>query len=363
MPSTRRRIDPPKPHRRATLWIGTLSLTLAACGDSGLPIADGSQPTATEPPATVAPTLPVAFEESAARAGLDFHMSFLSGEQGANFKINLYDHGCGVVVGDVDGDGHDDLYFCNQLGPNALFRNRGDGTFEDVMYRAGPIALADRICVAGLFGDYDNDGDQDLFVTSTRGGNALFRNRGDGTFEDVTEKAGVGLVAHSQSATFFDYDQDGDLDLFVTNTAEWTLAARSDEGPYYEGKAELFELVDSPGEPNVLYRNDGDSKFVDVTDELGLGGTSWGGDMAALDIDDDGDQDLIVSNMFGAGNVYRNDGGRSFVDVRREAFGPMSWGTIGIRICDADNDGRLDLAFADMHSDMWTPFDCPSYIV
>jgi hypothetical protein len=127
-----------------------------------------------------------------------------------------------VAVGDFDGDGHDDLYFCNQLGKNALYRNRGDGTFEDVTTKAG-VALGDRVCVAATFADYDNDGHQDLFVTSTYGGNVLFHNRGDGTFEDVTAKAGLSHVGHSQTAAFFDYDNDGYLDLFVTNSAKWTL--------------------------------------------------------------------------------------------------------------------------------------------
>src|SRR3954465_1254269 len=104
-------------------------------------------------------------------------MDFLPGEQGANFKINLYASTRGVAVGDFDGDGHDDVYFCNQLGPNALYRNKGDGTFEDVTERAG-VALGDRVCCAATFADYDNDGHQDLFVTSTRGGNVLFKNLG-----------------------------------------------------------------------------------------------------------------------------------------------------------------------------------------
>jgi hypothetical protein len=159
------------------------------------------------------------FRDIAREAGIDFRMVFLPDEQGEAFKINLYDHGCGVAVGDIDGDGRDDVLFLNQLGPNALFHNRGDGTFENVTSRAGPIALDDRIKVGAVFGDYDNDGDQDLFVTSTRGGNALFENTGAGQFRDVTERSGVACAAHSQTPVFFDYDNDGDLDLFVTKSA------------------------------------------------------------------------------------------------------------------------------------------------
>src|SRR5215471_3175244 len=161
------------------------------------------------------------FREGAEEAGIDFRMAFLPGEQGERFKINLYDHGCGVAVADFNQDGHDDVYFVNQSGPNKLYRNNGDGTFTDVTKKAG-VGLGDRVCVAAAWGDYDNDGYPDLFVTSTRGGNVLFHNNGDGTFTNVTEKARVKLVAHSQTAAFFDYNNDGYLDLFVTNTADWT---------------------------------------------------------------------------------------------------------------------------------------------
>src|SRR5947209_20238538 len=130
------------------------------------------------------------FRECATEVGITWRMNFLPQEQGEKFKINLYDHGCGLAVGDFDGDGFDDVYFVNQLGKNALYRNKGDGTFEDVTDKAG-VGLGDRVCVAATFVDYDNDGRQDLFVTSTRGGNVLFKNKGDGTFENVTAKAGL----------------------------------------------------------------------------------------------------------------------------------------------------------------------------
>src|SRR5579871_402266 len=168
-------------------------------------------------------THPPGFSELARESGITFRMAFLPGEQGEHFKSNLYDHGCGVAVGDYDGDGYDDIYFCNQLGANALYKNRGDGTFADVTREAG-VELGDRICVAATFADFDNDGHQDLYVTSTRGGNVLFHNLGNGKFKDITKEAGLTCIAHSQTAVFFDYDNDGYLDLFVTNTAEWTLA-------------------------------------------------------------------------------------------------------------------------------------------
>src|SRR5262245_61466889 len=102
------------------------------------------------------------FRECATEAGITWQMRFLPDEQGETFKINLYDHGSGLAVGDFDGDGREDLYFCNQLGPNALYRNNGDGTFTDVAAAAG-VALGDRVCVAATFVDFDNSGRQALY--------------------------------------------------------------------------------------------------------------------------------------------------------------------------------------------------------
>ncbi|HUY31862.1 MAG TPA: CRTAC1 family protein [Pirellulales bacterium] len=299
------------------------------------------------------------FRDAATESGIDFRMAFLPNEQGPTFKVNLYDHGCGVAVADIDGDGDDDALFLNQLGANALYRNRGDGTFEDVTHEAGPVALDDRIKVGAAFGDVDNDGDQDLYITSTRGGNVFLENLGEGRFRDATDEAGLACVAHSQTPAFFDYDNDGDLDLFVTNTAQWTTNHFDANTNHYVGPKDLWDLVGSPDdyEPNVLYRNDGDGTFSDATEQAGLAGKGWGGDVAAFDFDDDGDLDLFVTNMFGLSQMYRNDGHGHFDDVTAETLKRTSLGAIGSKAFDYDGDGRLDLFIADMHSDMWIGFD------
>ena len=228
------------------------------------------------------------FRDVALESGLQFKMAFLPGEQGEKFKTNLYDHGCGVAIADFDGDGLEDIYFCNQLGPNALYHNKGDGTFEDVAQQAG-VALGDRICVAATWADYNNDGRPGLFVTSTRGGNVLFKNLGNGKFEDVTLQAfGKVHFGHSQTAVFFDYDNDGYLDLFVTNTAKWTQDKLDPTGKYYPGGAELAELIDSPREYNIIYHNNRDGTFTDVTEKAGMKGQGWSADVAVFDSNDDG---------------------------------------------------------------------------
>jgi hypothetical protein len=300
------------------------------------------------------------FTECAVPSGLDFKMSFLPGEQGENFKINLYDHGCGIVVGDYDGDGRDDVLLLNQLGANGLFRNRGDGTFVDVTLEHPAVALADRICVGGAFADYDNDGDQDLYITSSRGGNVLLENAGGGQFRDVTAEAGVSCLAHSQTASWFDYDNDGDLDLLVTNSAKWTTNVFNDHDHYYLGPSILWEHVRDRDdlEANVLFRNNGDGSFTECAREAGLEGQGWSGDVAVFDFDDDGDLDVFITNMFGMSQLYTNDGQGRFADVTREILGRTSYGAIGCKAFDYDNDGRLDLFVADMHSDMWMePYD------
>jgi hypothetical protein len=296
------------------------------------------------------------FEDRAEQAGIAFEMHNLNSEQGERFRINLYDHGAGLAIGDFDGDGRDDIYFLNQNGPNALYRNKGDGTFEDVTAKAG-VALGGRVSVAAGFADYDNDGFQDLFVTTTRGGNVLFHNRGDGTFDDVTTKAGVAHFGHSQTAVFFDYDNDGLLDLFLANTAAWTTDNFDFADHHYEGKASLEALMTSAHESNILYHNNGDGTFTDVTDKAGMRGRGWAGDVAVFDYDEDGFIDVFVPSMFGRGQLYRNNGNGTFTDVTLETLGATPHGAIGAKVFDYDGDGRLDLLVVDMHSDMWMGLD------
>ncbi|MGZ8920756.1 MAG: CRTAC1 family protein, partial [Limisphaerales bacterium] len=269
-----------------------------------------------------------------------------------NWKAAHYDHGSGLAVADVDGDGMLDLYFPNQLGRNELWRNVGNGKFENITESAG-VGMQDQISVAAAFGDIDNDGRVDLFVTTVRKGNRLFRNLGSGRFEDTSERSGVNYSGHSSSAVFFDYNNDSLLDLFVVNVGNYTLPEQG-SGGFYLAYAKAFEghLEPARSERSILYQNLGDGRFKDVSSELGLNHSGWSGEATVADVDSDGFLDLYVLNMQGDDKFYRNDAGRRFVESTAAYFPQTPWGAMGVKFFDHNLDGRFDLYITDMHSDM-----------
>jgi enediyne biosynthesis protein E4 len=269
-----------------------------------------------------------------------------------HMRMGHYDHGSAVAVADVDSDGLYDIYFLNQVGGNELWKNLGNGKFRNITAEAG-VGLAGRVSVAAAFADIDNDGDQDLFVTTVRGGNALFENDGHGHFTDITEPAGLGLLAHSSGAFFFDYDNDGRLDLLVCNVGKYTYDSKGPDGEY-EGIPNAFDghLHPDRYEYPVLYRNMGHNHFKDVTAEVGLKPYGWCGEASFNDLNGDGWPDVFFLNMQGHSHYYENQGGRKFVEKTEQYFPKTPWGAMGIKFFDYDNDGRMDLFIVDMHSDM-----------
>ena len=243
--------------------------------------------------------------------------------------------------GDYDGDGYLDLYVANGVtgegSPNKLYRNQGDGTFSERAETAGVANLGKNLGVA--FGDYDNDADLDLYVSDVGGANTLYRNEGDGTFTDITPLAGVSSPGAGSYVTFFfDYNNDSHLDLFVSAFA------------YYESFVES-QITGKGSGPSVphLYRNNGDGTFTDVAKgrplsrAVGSMGAGFG------DVDYDGYVDIYLSN--GGPNfnrlepnfLYRNVGGEEFVDISESAgVGNLGKGH-GVSFADYDGDGDLDL--------------------
>lgn len=291
------------------------------------------------------------FEDSVEATGITFKHQIVD-DAGRDYKAVHYDHGNGVAAADVDGDGRLDLYFTSQMGPNELWRNKGGGKFENWTERAG-VAVADRISVAGSFGDIDNDGDPDLFVTTVRHGNLLFRNDGGGKFTDISKAAGIDHVGHSSGAVFFDFNHDGLLDLFVTNVGKYTGETQG-RGGYWIGYADAFSghVFPDRTENSILYRNVGGKRFEDVSAEMGLVDGSWSGDAGLIDANDDGWMDLYLLNMQGHDELWINEKGNRFVKQSRKYFPATPWGAMGIQIFDFNNDGRQDIFVTDMHTDM-----------
>jgi enediyne biosynthesis protein E4 len=293
------------------------------------------------------------FTDRVAESGITFKHHIVD-DAGKTYKAAHYDHGTGIAVADVDGDGLLDIYFVSQVGGNQLWKNLGGGKFQDITASAG-VAVPGKVSVSASFADIDNDGDADLYVTTVRGGNMLFENDGRGHFKDISAAAGVGYVGHSSAAVFFDYDKDGRLDLFLVNVGRYTTnRIAGDPYKYYVAFEDAFSghLKPERAERSILYHNEGGNHFKDVTAAAGLVDLSWSGDASVVDVNDDGWPDLFLLNMLGDDNYYENVGGKRFVKKSRQVFPKTSWGSMGIKVFDFNNDGRFDIFITDMHSDM-----------
>jgi hypothetical protein len=249
--------------------------------------------------------------------------------------------GASVSVADFDGDGNPDLYFTNsRFGePNALYRNKGDGTFDDVAASVGLADLnraGDGVSMGAVWGDFDNDGREDVLVYRY-GYPALFRNVDGRHFQDVTAQAGLRRWVNSNSAIWIDYDRDGLLDLYITAYFRdfdlWHLETT-------KIMHNSFEFATNGGK-NLLFHNVGGGKFEDVTDRMGVGTTRWTLAAASADFNDDRWPDIYVANDYGPEELYLNDRGKRFVlttaGLESESKSGMS-ATLG----DAYNRGRLD---------------------
>ena len=312
----------------------------------------------------------------------------------ADLKMDKVDGGRGSAWGDYDNDGDLDIVAVGTYQPHVLYRNNGDGTFTNVAEQAG---IADpRGGWGSLFADYDNDGYSDLYIT--RGGwsgaaeNTLYRNNGDGTFTDVTHTADVADPQSSFCAAWADYDNDGYIDLYIangvigdgaanvlyrnngdgtfTNTAETAGVANPGNslgtawGDYdKDGHIDLH--VVNYGQSNVLYRNNGDGTFTDVTAAAGMSLAVTDAFVTFfLDVDNDADLDLFISNSgsfqaFIAGQItgsathdsdrqvlYRNNGDGTFTDVTKESGLYHAYGAMGANFGDINSDGYVDIYLA-----------------
>jgi tetratricopeptide (TPR) repeat protein len=335
--------------------------TLRTAADPDAPSHFAHSPTA---PSAAAPSPAIRFEDVAASAGIAFQ--YESGASPRHFLADTMGGGVGLI--DYNGDGWLDLYFVNGCAvpwnvndpprPNRLYRNRGDGTFEDVTARAGVAGRGYGMgCVVG---DYDGDGHDDLFVTGLKQ-TLLYRNLGDGTFEDVTARAGVGSDRWTTAAGFGDLDGDGDLDLVVIAYVEIAL---DDElrCKDYVGKPIHCSPARYAAQPDLLYRNNGDGTFTEVSRAAGFVGPEGRGlGLAIADLDEDGKLDLFVANDATPNFLFRNLGGLRFEEVGAVAGvatngSGRATASMGVVADDLDGDGRIDLFITNLVNESFTLF-------
>ena len=259
-----------------------------------------------------------------------------------------YYNGGGVAAGDVNGDGRPDLYFTANLRPNKLYLNRGDYRFEDVTEEAGvagPGGWKSGVAMA----DVDGDGHLDIYVSGVnyltmKGRNVLYVNDGDGTFTDRTAQFGLEHAGYSTQAAFFDYDVDGDLDMYLLNNSTHTergVSARPQREPRH------------PRAGDRLFRNDG-ARFTDVSAQAGIYGgvEGYGLGVVASDVDVDGCPDLYVANDFQENDfLYRSNCDGTFTESIAFAMGHTSRFSMGVDAADFNNDGLPDIVALDMLPD------------
>jgi len=256
-----------------------------------------------------------------------------------------YYNGAGVAVGDVDGDGLQDLYFSSNLGSNRLYRNKGNYAFEDITERAGvkgPEGWKTGVTMA----DVNGDGHVDIYVSAVRyltmhGHNVLYVNNGDGTFADRTKEFGLEFVGYSTQAAFFDFDSDGDLDMYLLNHS--THSERAIGSP-------ALRYVRHATAGDRLFRNDG-NHFVDVSEKAGIYGgvEGFGLGVIASDLNTDGCPDLYIANDFQENDfLYINNCDGTFTESVARAMGHTSRFSMGVDAADFNNDALPDIAVLDM---------------
>jgi enediyne biosynthesis protein E4 len=330
--------------------------SLSAAADANFRAAFQNQPSPYPPPPA---ELGVSFTNVARESGLNAKTVF--GGEHKN-KYLLETTGCGVAFYDYDNDDWLDIFLVNgwrlegfpkgQEPISHLFKNNRDGTFTDVTAKAGLIhsGWGQGVCV----GDYDNDGHDDLFVTYF-GKNVLYHNNGNGTFTDVTEKAGVATNGKrwNTGCAFVDYDRDGHLDLFVANYIDLDLATAPlpESGPCnYKGVLVACGPPGLIGGKNILFHNNGDGTFTDVSQRAGIleANGTFGLGVLTLDFDNDGWPDIYVANDSTASALYQNRKNGTFTDVAMESGCALSadgkpQAGMGVSAADYDLDGNLDI--------------------
>ncbi|MCI0745248.1 MAG: VCBS repeat-containing protein [Verrucomicrobia subdivision 3 bacterium] len=312
----------------------------------------------------------------AAQTGVNFSNLLSDVTAAAN---RIYENGSGVALGDIDGDGWCDIYFCRLEGANVLYRNRGNWRFEDVTAKAG-VACHNQFSTGAVFADVDGDRDVDLFVNAIGAGTRLFLNDGRGNFAEA-RNAGLDRTLGSTSLALADFEGDGDLDLYVANYRTTTIKdsppgvnpeARNVNGKIVVTPADRFTAIKPKeggvillemGEPDIFYLNDGRGRFTPVS---WTGGTfvdedgkvlpepprNWGLSVVFRDFNGDGTPDLYLCNDFfySPDQLWLNEGGKRFRAAPRLAWRNMSMSSMAADVADINRDGHDDFFVAEMLS-------------
>jgi enediyne biosynthesis protein E4 len=302
--------------------------------------AQSAQPTPEQP----RPSGPIEFTDITTQAGIRFKHN--SGAFGKKYLPETI--GAGGAFLDYDNDGWQDILLVNSMdwperkkGKSlmALYHNNRDGTFADVTGQAG--LAVEMYGIGAAIADYDNDGNLDIYITCV-GANRLFRNLGNGKFADITAKAGAGDPGFSTSAAWLDYDNDGKLDLFVCNYVEWSI--EKDQYCSLDGKNKSYCTPQAyKGQSSTLYHNRGNGTFENVTQRAGVGdptGKALG--LALLDYNNDGFMDLFVANDTEPNKLYKNNGNGTFTDeglTAGVAFSEAGTARAGMGVDAGDYDG------------------------
>ena len=305
------------------------------------------------------------FEEVGAKSGIEaVHQPPKLDPKLEPIHPRVADMGAAVAVGDFDKDGWPDLYVTDSLenSANHLYRNKGDGTFEDVAAKVG-VADVNRdgtgVSMGALWGDFDNDGWEDLLVYKW-GRTALYRNREGKSFEDVTERSGLPKWMNANTATLLDVDSDGKLDVLLCG--------------YFDEKIDLWNLADTRimpdsleyatnGTAKHLLRGNGDGTFTDVTLAYGMTKKAWTLAVAAADLRGSGYPDIFLANDYGKAELWRNDGGKRLVEIGQQAVTQQPKSGMNAAFGDIYNDGRLSIHVSNIWEDnllqqgnnLWVP--------
>jgi len=324
----------PRPHTRAAIL---LALTAAAALWAG-----GSPARASDAAGSITskPLAPRAFprgrtlftllspDETGVHTDNPYNDPKMWGELYQEFEVGSI--GCGVAIGDYDGDGRPDIFVVSKTGKCRLFRNLGGYKFEDVTDKAGVGGPGDAWNQGATFVDINNNGRLDIYVCRFNAPNLLYINQGDGTFKEMAHAYGLDVVDASVQAAFCDYDRDGWLDVYIVTN--------------------LLDITKSPaGQKDYLFHNNRDGTFTDVTARAGISGEGQGHSATWWDFDNDGWPDLYVANDFGVPDkLYRNNRDGTFTDVINSVAPHTSFSSMGSDLGDVNNDGQIDFLVADM---------------